>query len=278
MSRQFAEKRVVITGAGSGLGRALALRFAHDGWRVAIADLNEAGMQETLALVQQAGGSGFTQRCDVCSANDMAALAERVRQEWGGVDVLVNNAGIATGGSVVESRYEDWQRVLDINLMGVVRGCKSFVPMMLAQKAGHVVNISSFAGIASPPNMASYNVAKAAVISLSESMRAETIDEGVDVSVACPSFFKTNLPESFKAASDQWMKKFTEIVMERSKVTAEDVADDIYRAVHEGRFMVITHDDARMQWRLKRMAPEFFYKQVRDKLKQRMALLKQKGI
>ncbi|MGH8453705.1 MAG: SDR family NAD(P)-dependent oxidoreductase, partial [Nevskiales bacterium] len=190
---------------------------------------------------------------------------------------LVNNAGIATGGSVVESHYEDWQRALDINLMGVVRGCKTFVPILLAQKAGHVVNIASFAGIASPPNMASYNVAKAGVISLSESLRAETIDEGVDVSVACPSFFKTNLTESVQAPGDEWLKKFTENVMARSRVTAEDVADDIFRAVHDGRFMVITHDDARMQWRLKRAAPEFFYKMVRDKLKQRMTQFKQKG-
>jgi NAD(P)-dependent dehydrogenase (short-subunit alcohol dehydrogenase family) len=278
MNRQYSQKRVVITGAGSGLGRALALRFARDGWRVAIADLSESRMQESLALVQEAGGSGLTQRCDVCSVDDVNALADRVKREWGGADVLVNNAGIATGGSVVESRYEDWQRVLDINLMGVVRGCKAFVPMMLAQKAGHVVNIASFAGIASPPNMASYNVAKAGVISLSESLRAETIDEGVDVSVACPSFFKTNLTDSIQAPGDAWMKKFTEVVMERSKVKAEDVADDIFRAVHEGRFMVITHDDARMQWRVKRAAPELFYKMVRDKLKQRMALLKQKGV
>ncbi len=277
MNRQYPDKRVVITGAASGLGRALALRFARDGWRVAIADLNEAGMQATLTQVEQAGGRGFTQHCDVRRAEDIAALAERVQRDWGGVDVLVNNAGIATGGSVVDSRDEDWQRVLDINLMGAVRGCKSFVPMMLAQKAGHVVNIASFAGIASPPHMVSYNVAKAAVISLSESLRAETLDEGVDVSVACPSFFKTNLPDSFQAPADAWMKKFTEVVMARSKVSAEDVADDIFRAVHERRFMVITHDDARMQWRLKRAAPEFFYKMVREKLKERMTLLKQEG-
>jgi short-subunit dehydrogenase len=146
--------------------------------------------------------------------------------------------------------------------------------MLLAQKAGHVVNIASFAGIASPPNMASYNVSKAGVISLSESLRAETLDEGVDVSVACPSFFKTNLVESFDNPADAWMKKFTEVVMDRSRVSAEDVAEDIFRAVHEGRFMLITHDDARMQWRVKRAAPELFYKMVRDKLKQRMAMLK----
>ncbi|HXG28953.1 MAG TPA: SDR family oxidoreductase [Nevskiales bacterium] len=274
MKRDFPDKRVLITGGASGLGRALALRFAREGWRVGIADLNEARMQETLAAVQQAGGSGFAQRCDVSRVEDFTALADRVRQEWGGLDVLVNNAGIASGGSVAESRYEDWARQLDINLMGVVRGCKTFVPMLLAGKRGHVVDIASFAGIACPPNMASYNVAKAGVIALSESLRAEVIDEGVDVSVACPSFFKTNLTESFQNPADDWMKQFTEVVMARAKVTAEDVADDIYRAVHEGRFMVITHDDARMQWRLKRAAPEVFYKLVRDKLKQRMAMLK----
>jgi NAD(P)-dependent dehydrogenase (short-subunit alcohol dehydrogenase family) len=274
MRRTFPGKRVVITGAASGLGRALALRFARDGWHVAIADLNEERMQETLEFVQKAGGSGLTQRCDVIRAADFTALADRLSQEWGGVDVVINNAGIATGGSVADSRYEDWERALDINLMGVVRGCKTFVPMLLAQKAGHVVNIASFAGIASPPNMASYNVSKAGVISLSESLRAETIDEGVDVSVACPSFFRTNLTESFQNPDDAWMKKFTDTVMARSKVTADDVADDIFRAVHEGRFMVITHDDSRMQWRVKRATPELFYKMVRDKLKQRMALLK----
>jgi short-subunit dehydrogenase len=100
------------------------------------------------------------------------------------------------------------------------------------------------------------------------------VDEGVDVSVACPSFFKTNLTESFDNPADNWMRAFTETVMARSKVTAEDVADDIYRAVHEGRFMVITHKDSRMQWRVKRATPELFYKMVRDKLKQRMAMLK----
>lgn len=275
--QRFPQQRIVITGAGSGLGRAIALRFASAGWKLAIADVHAARMADTLQQVEQLGGSGFTQPCDVRNQADWQALADQVQSTWGGVDVLVNCAGIATGGSVVDSRFEDWNAVLDINLMGVVRGCKAFVPMLLAQKSGHVVNIASFAGIACPPNMASYNVAKAGVIALSESLRAETIDEGVDVSVACPSFFKTNLTESFANPADAWMKQFTDKVMERSKVTAEDVAADIYDAVQKRRFMVITHKDARLQWRIKRAAPEVFYKLVRDKLKARMALLKQKG-
>ncbi len=269
------DNRIVITGAGSGLGRAIALRFAREGWRIAIADINEQGATETLKLVTASGGSGFVQTCNVREATDFETLAQRLQQEWGGVDVIVNNAGIASAGTVVESRYSDWDTTLDINLMGVVRGCRELVPLLLAQGAGHVVNTASFAAIATPPSMAAYNVSKAAVVALSESLRAEVIDAGVDVSVACPSFFKTNLTESM-ISPDPAMKRVTEMIMERMTVSAEDVADDIYTAVMKRRFMVITHKDARMQWRMKRAAPELFYKMVRERVKPRFDMLRRK--
>lgn len=267
------DRRIVITGGGSGLGRAIALRFAREGWRVAIADINEQGAAETLRLVEEAGGSGFTQPCNVREAGDFEKLAQRLREEWGGVDVVANNAGIASAGSVVESRYSDWDTTLDINLMGVVRGCRELVPMLLEQGAGHVVNTASFAAIATPPSMAAYNVSKAAVVALSESLRAEVIDEGVDVSVACPSFFKTNLAESM-ISPDPAMKRVTEMIMERMPVTAEDVADDIYNAVMKRRFMILSHKDSKLQWRMKRMAPELFYKMVRERVKPRFEMLR----
>lgn len=267
------DRRIVITGGGSGLGREIALRFAREGWRVAIADINEQGANETLAQVEQAGGSGFTQICNVREVADFEKLAQRLRDEWNGVDVVVNNAGIASAGSVVESRYSDWDTTLDINLMGVVRGCRELVPLLTEQGAGHVVNTASFAAIATPPSMAAYNVSKAAVVALSESLRAEVIDEGVDVSVACPSFFRTNLADSM-ISPDPAMKAVTQIIMDAQPVTAEDVAEDIYQAVMKRRFMVITHKDARMQWRMKRMAPEFFYKMVRERVKPRFEMLK----
>lgn len=268
MSR-FPSRRIVITGAASGLGRAIALRYAREGWRVAIADLHEARMAETLTLVEQAGGSGFTQCCDVRSADDFSALAARVQERWGGLDILVNNAGIATAGTTVDSSYVDWQAVLDINLLGVLRGCKTFVPMLLAQHSGHVINIASFAGIATPPGMASYNVAKAGVIALSESLRAETLDEGVDVSVACPSFFQTNLVESFRGGAAA--RQFTQAVMARSAVTADEVANDLYQAVCDRQFMVISHPEAREQWLLKRKDPEQLYRLVRERMKGRLS-------
>jgi NAD(P)-dependent dehydrogenase (short-subunit alcohol dehydrogenase family) len=264
--RKFADKRVVITGAGSGLGRALSLRFAREGWRIALADINLERAEETLQQVRAAGGEGLVQRCDVRSADDFGALADRVKKEWGGTDVMVNNAGIAAAGTVCETPLADWEAVIDINLLGVVRGCRAFVPMLLAQRSGHVINIASFAALASAPGMVSYNVAKAGVFSLSESLRAEVFDEGVDVTVACPAFFQTNLLDSFRGP-DPAARAFVAHVMKRATVTADHVADDIFEAMMNGRFLVISHADSRWQYRIKRAAPELFYREVRRMMK-----------
>jgi NAD(P)-dependent dehydrogenase (short-subunit alcohol dehydrogenase family) len=241
--RTFADKRVVITGGGSGLGRALALRFARERWRIAIADINLERAEETLVQVRGAGGDGFVQRCDVALAQDFQALRDRVQDEWRGVDVVVNNAGIAAAGTVHATTLADWETVININLLGVVRGCHTFVPMLLSQRSGHIVNVA-----------------------LSESLRAEVFDEGIDVTVACPAFFRTNLLESFRGP-DPKAKATVARIMERATVTAEDVANDIYDAVMHGRFLVISHADSRWQYRVKRAAPELFYREVRRMMK-----------
>ena len=266
--RKFVDKRIVITGAGSGLGRAISLRFARERWRVAVADINAERAEETLVMVRSAGADGFVQRCDVGRDEDFDALADRVKKEWGGLDVLVNNAGIATAGTVVATPPADWDAIINVNLLGVVRGCRTFVPMLISQHRGHVVNIASFAAIASPPGMASYNVVKAGVVSLSESLRAEVFDEGVDVTVACPAFFRTNLLESFRGP-DPAVKATVARFMEHASVTADDVANDIYEATTHGRFLVISHPDARWQYRVKRALPELFYREVR-RMKKKM--------
>jgi NAD(P)-dependent dehydrogenase (short-subunit alcohol dehydrogenase family) len=263
--RNFADKRMVITGGGSGLGRALSLRFARERWRICIADINLERADETLKLVRGAGGDGFIERCDVALVQDFDALAARVQKEWGGVDIVVNNAGIAAAGSVQTTPLADWEAVININLLGVVRGCRTFVPMLLSQRSGHFVNIASFAAIASAPGMAAYNVAKAGVFSLSESLRAEVFD----VTVACPAFFRTNLLDSFRGP-DPAAKLTVARFMDHAKVTAEDVANDIYEGVMNGRFLIISHPDARWQYRMKRAAPEFFYREVRRMMKKMM--------
>ncbi|WP_051749080.1 SDR family oxidoreductase [Nevskia soli] len=266
---QQARKRIFITGAGSGLGKAVALRFAREGWRVAVTDVDLAAATQTLAEVTAAGGSGFADVCNVTSEESFAAIAARLQREWNGVDVLVNNAGVATKGTVVESSIEQWQWVLNINLLGCVRGARAIVPLLTAQGSGHVVNIASFAGIANPPAMASYNAAKAAVISLSETLRHEMEPHGVGVSAVCPSFFKTNLIATSRQASPEQgdepapqMDRIVQRLMDKSAVTADSVASDIFDAVRDKRFLVLVNADDRRQVLLKRVSPEFYFRMV----------------
>ncbi len=261
-------KRVFITGAGSGLGKALALRFAREGWRVAATDLKLDTVEQTLKEVQAAGGSGFAMVCDVTSEESFAAVAARLNSEWGGLDVVVNNAGVATAGTVLDSPIKQWQWVLDINLLGCVRGSRAVIPMLTAQGCGHIVNIASFAGIANPPAMASYNAAKAAVISLSESLRFEVEPQGVNVSVVCPSFFKTNLLATSRsgggvesaANTAPQMEKIVQKLMEKSTISADGVADAIFNAVRDKRFLVLAHADDRKRALIKRLSPELYFR------------------
>lgn len=268
--RQLKDRRVLITGAGSGLGRALALKFASAGWRVACTDVQLDAATQTLREIETAGGTGLAFALNVTQENSFAAAAAQLQAAWGGVDVWVNNAGVASAGTVADSALDQWQWVLDINLLGCVRGARAAIPLLKSQGGGHIVNVASFAGIANPPAMASYNVSKAAVISLSETLRLELAGDGIGVSVACPSFFKTNLLATSQregrghsrdggSAAPQ-MGRIVEKLMEKATVTAEDVAADIFKAVEQNRFLVITHPDARQRYHLKRIAPEMYYR------------------
>lgn len=266
--RTLQDSRVLITGAGSGLGRACALAFADKGARVAVTDMRADAALETKALLEARGTSAISQLLDVTSEASFAAAVAAVSAAWGGVDVLVNNAGVATAGTVEESPIKQWEWVLNINLLGCVRGARAVLPTMQAQQDGHIVNVASFAGIANPPAMASYNAAKAAVISLSETLRFE-LHPRIGVSVACPSFFKTDLVNTSRvglAKGEQQtapqMMKIVERMMEKASVTAEDVAGDIVEAVVSNRFLVMPHADARSLWRLKRLSPELYFRKA----------------
>ncbi|KEZ77743.1 SDR family oxidoreductase [Salinisphaera hydrothermalis] len=253
-------KRIAITGAGSGLGRALALRYARDGWRVAVTDIQTGRARRVAGEVNDAGGEAMAQTLDTRRQSDFDQLIERLDSEWGGVDVFVNNAGVASSGTVADTPQADWDWITNINLMGVVRGCRAALPAIRASR-GHIVNTASFAAIANAPGMASYNVTKAGVLSLSETLRAEERHHGVNVTVACPAFFSTNLMESFRSTTPG-REVLVEKLMARSGVTADDVAGQIFDAVAAGRFLVLTHRDTRWQYRLKRLQPELFFRAV----------------
>ncbi|WP_136475045.1 SDR family oxidoreductase [Pseudomonas sp. DG56-2] len=254
------QNRMMITGAGSGLGREIALRWAREGWQLALADVNEAGLKETLVLVSQAGGQGFVQRCDVRDYSQLTALAQACEEKFGGIDVIVNNAGVAAGGFFAELSLEDWEWQLSINLMGVVKGCKAFLPMLERSK-GRIINIASMAALMQGPAMSNYNVAKAGVLALSESLLIELRQQQVAVHVVCPSFFQTNLLDSFRGPTPA-MKAQVGKLLESSPITAADIAEYIYQQVAQGQFLILPHEQGREAWKLKQRNPQLIYDEM----------------
>lgn len=247
--------RAVITGGGSGLGAALCSELAGRGARVLAADLNEDAAQ---AVAARCGSGAHAVRCDVSKLGDVEALAEAADRLIGGVDLVVNNAGVAVAGKVGEVPIEDWRWIIDINLWGVIHGCHVFAPRLEAQRKGHIVNVASAAGLLSPPRMAPYNVTKAAVIALSETLHADLRPAGVGVTALCPTFFKTNLTKTARTAGDPSLRGKAKDLVEKSKVTAESIARATLEGVERDAMFVQPQADGRWMWRLKRLAPQTF--------------------
>ena len=252
---------IAITGAGSGFGAALARRYAANGWNVAVTDIDEERARQTFAELQGFAGDNICMQLDTTNHAHWRQLRAAVLQRWGGLQVLVNNAGVAAAGNIEDTSMEDWEWVLDIDLMGVVRGCHQFAGLMKQQRAGHIVNISSFAGLAGLPFIAAYGVAKAGVVALSEALRAELHPYGVGVTVACPAFVKTGLLDSFRSTRPDTHAKVSNW-METSGVSAEQVAEKIAQAVAANKFLLLTHTSTRAAWRMKRWFPEHYYRML----------------
>jgi NAD(P)-dependent dehydrogenase (short-subunit alcohol dehydrogenase family) len=254
-------QRVVITGAGSGLGRELALRYAQAGARLALADIQEEALKDTLRMVEKAGGWGFAQRCDVRDFSQFAALAQTCMERLQGIDVLINNAGVSSGGLFWDLSLEDWDWQISVNLMGVVKGCKAFVPMLIEQRSGRIVNIASMAALMQAPGMSNYNVAKAGVVALSESLLVELAPLGIKVNVVCPSFFQTNLLDSYRGP-DQASKAQVAKLLESSPISAADVADIIFRESEADRFLILPHESGQQAWAVKQANPQAIYDEM----------------
>ncbi len=256
------QKRVFITGGASGLGRALALRHARAGWRVCIADLNDARGESVRQELLSAGApDAVYHHADVTREQDLQAVADDLTQRWGGLDVLINNAGVAQAGAIEDVTLSDWQWIIDINLLGVVRGCKIFTPIFKRQGSGHIVNIASMAGLLDVPRMASYNVTKAAVVALTGTLEQELMEHGIHVSVVCPSFFQTNLEETMRA-SDPGLKKMMSKLLASGKLSAEDVAERIFQGVARQDVHILPHAAGERLWLAKRYLPHSFYSRM----------------
>ncbi|MDT8439164.1 MAG: SDR family NAD(P)-dependent oxidoreductase [Wenzhouxiangellaceae bacterium] len=251
------EKTVLITGAGSGLGEAMAQRLAGAGWRVFVTDQHAERAERVRAALPGAGH--LDAALDVTDDTAWQETVARIDTEFGRLDALINNAGVATGGQLGETSLDDWQWVLEINLMGVVRGCHHLVGRFREQGSGHIVNVASWAGLAAAPAIVAYGTAKAGVVAFSEMLRAELAPVGVEVSVLCPAFVPTRLTETMRAPDPSYAERVQKW-MERSGITAEDVAGIVHEALERPRFLLLTHPETRWHYRIKRYAPERYFR------------------
>jgi NAD(P)-dependent dehydrogenase (short-subunit alcohol dehydrogenase family) len=238
------------------------VRLARDGWHVAVCDIDAEGSDETVSLVERAGGTGQAERLDVTVPEEWEALRGRLRGQWERIDLVVNNAGVSGAGEVGRFSLEDWRWILDVNLFGVIHGCHYFVDWLAENPdGGHIVNMSSMAAVASAPTMGGYNVSKAAVISLSETLYAELLHRGVGVTVLCPGFVSTNL-----LAAGRWhrpsLRTRAERLFAKASITADDVAEATVRAIRGRRLYAVLPLRGRVFWRFKRLLPQWFMTMV----------------
>jgi NAD(P)-dependent dehydrogenase (short-subunit alcohol dehydrogenase family) len=226
--------RVLVTGAASGLGAALTAAFRARGDDVLATDV----------------APGVDLHLDITSDDDWAAARAHVESTWGGLDVLVNNAGVAGGGRVDVATMDEWEWITGINLFGVVRGTRTFVPVLKRQRSGHVVNVASLAGLVHPAGMGSYNAVKAAVVAFTVTIGHELAAYGVHATAVCPSYFRTNLLASMRGR-DEAVGTVIGRLVDSSPVSADDVAAAVLEGLDRGDELILPDEAARAAYHLK---------------------------
>ncbi len=254
MTESARKRFAVVTGAGSGLGRAFCLHLARDHWHVAIADINAMAAEQTLAAIVAQGGSGQVEPLDVADFDAWQRLHEKLHKDWPRLDLLVNNAGVCASGEIGEGALDDFRHVMDVNLGGVLHGCHAFVPWLKQQGAGHIVNVASLFGLLTAPTMGAYATSKAAVVAFSETLFVELRLHGVGVTVVAPGFFATRLLEKGRFHTSE-QRSLAERYMQNPRFTADDVVDLTLAAVGRGKLYVVLGRRARWLWRWKRLSP-----------------------
>ena len=253
--------KAVITGAGSGIGAALALVLARRGYRVVCADIDESAAASTAREIRVLGREATHARADVTSAIEVEALASD------DVDLWINNAGIAIGGATHELTLADWRRVLDVNLIGVVHGVNAIYPRMVKRRGGHIVNIASVAGLAPYPLALPYTTTKHAVVGMSLALRAEARRHGVRVSVACPGRIDTPIWQRSEIRGAMAAMRDKLLARMPKSMSAEDCARVIAHGIARDRAVIPVTVEAHVAWRLARLSPW-----LANKLAQRLAV------
>jgi len=248
---KFPKKRAFVTGAASGLGRALCKQLAQDRWTLAMVDMNAERLKEAAEEMTTLGADVYTYLLDVTDRARYKEVVDEFLEVGQGVDLVFNNAGVAAGGVMREFDIEDWDWLMSINFMGVVNGCHFWMPTLQAQRSGHLVNTASAAALFPIPGMTAYCTAKAAVKVLSEILYNELGEYGVGVTVVMPEFFRTNLHENTRGSDKENARK----LITRSKYTADEVAEYTLKCVAAGDLYIIFPSRVRIMWWLMRLMP-----------------------
>jgi len=251
-------KRILITGAASGLGLALAKKYASEGWSVCLADIQDKeGVKIASQLSEEHGNDCFFQHLDITIDTQWQELVAIISERWQGLDALINNAGVAATGDIDTFSLKDFQWAVDINLMGAVKGCYFCVPLLKESK-GTLINTASMAGLVHMRNMSAYNASKAGVVALSETLLSELYPFGVKVTVVCPASFPSNLLKTIRSSSDTG-KNTAKKMMDRSPVSADDIANMVYDGSRKGKHIIIPTLRESILWKIKRYIPGFYF-------------------
>jgi NAD(P)-dependent dehydrogenase (short-subunit alcohol dehydrogenase family) len=259
LNRRFPGKRAFITGSGSGLGLELARTLAREGWTLGLFDVDPSRLALVEEELSNSGARVLVYPGDVTLFDELVVAINSFADVSGGLDVMINNAGVACAGSLLETSLEDWRWIVETNLIGVVNGCRAGVPHLQRANRGILINVSSAAAFVAAPFMTAYNATKAAVVAVSESLAAELASAGVQVSVAMPGFMQTELLTTGRGPDRE--RQIAEHLMKNSNYTATACALDILHGAGKGDLYIVLPKAMRRVWRFKRWLPSVFVRQ-----------------
>ncbi len=287
--RALRGKNCLLTGAASGIGRSLAFCMAREGVNLFLVDLDTANLEKVKEQLAPSGVKVFTGKWDVANYEDVKRFADQAYAQLGEIDILINNAGISGGGFVESLELEDWKHVLDVNLWSIIYAVKVFLPRMLARGAGYIINTGSGAGIVGLPNHIAYVTSKFAVVGLSEALYSELNHRGIDISVICPTFVKSNIidrsvikvpanllqnqnDQENKPKLEEFRKVFWEIYM-RGGLTPDQVAERYIKGIKKRKLYIFDKKILSVAMFFKSVSQSVYKKILRKKGREYRAMI-----
>ncbi len=254
----FSDKKVVITGAASGIGKALAIKFANEGAHLILADIDKVKLKQTQAEIESIGNACNCYSVDVTSYNSMIDFANQVINSHGDIDILINNAGVSLMDRIADTDLDDFRWLMEVNFWGVVHGVKAFLPSLMRKGQAHIVNLSSILGLMSMPGQAAYNSSKFAVKGFTEALKMELSGTAIKVSCVHPGAVKTNIAKNARVGKVITTATRTRLIDEFNKLsytTAEKAADQIIKGIKQDKRRIIVGIDAKIADVLVRLFP-----------------------